>query len=98
MKSPWEPVLRDRGTDQTWELFKDIFHGELSNPRCKKPGRTGREWLSRDLLLKSRKKEMHSQWKQEYVPWDMVWMCIHVLICLESHTNTNVNVTYCSFS
>lgn len=44
MKSPWEPVLRDRGTDQTWQLFKDIFHGELSNPTCKKPGRTGREW------------------------------------------------------
>jgi len=49
-------VLRDRGTEQSWQIFKDAFHRvqELSVPRCKKSGSEGMRpaWLSQDLLVK----------------------------------------------
>ncbi|KFR04113.1 hypothetical protein Y956_00814, partial [Nipponia nippon] len=66
---PWEIVLKDKGTEQSWQLFKDTFlrAQELSIPLCKKSGRARRKpvWLSKDLLLNLRcKKEVHSQWKQ----------------------------------
>jgi len=34
-------VLRDRGAEQRWQIFKDAFHRtqELSVPRCKKSGK-----------------------------------------------------------
>jgi len=68
-KTPWETVLRDKGAEQSWQIFKDTFHKaqELSIPRCKKSGKEGRRlaWLSQDLLAKLKgKKEMHRQWKQ----------------------------------
>jgi len=25
-RTPWETVLRDRGTEQSWQVFKDVFH------------------------------------------------------------------------
>jgi len=59
----WEMVLRDRGAEQSWQIF---FHRaqELSVPRCKKSGKEGKRpaWLGRDLLvnLKS-KRELHRQ-------------------------------------
>ncbi|KFQ55696.1 hypothetical protein N334_04196, partial [Pelecanus crispus] len=73
-KKPWETVLRDRGTEQSWQIFKDAFHRaqELSVPKCKKSGKDGKRpaWLSRDLLVKLKsKRELHRQWKQGQVSW-----------------------------
>jgi len=49
-RTPWEMVLRDRGAEQSWQIFKDVFHRaqELSVPRCKKSGKEGKTpaWLS----------------------------------------------------
>ena len=81
VKIPWETVLRDRGTDQSWQHFKDTFLRvqELCIPMCKSSSRKS-TWLSTDLLVKLRcKKEMHRQWKQGHVAWveyrDAIWMC-----------------------
>jgi len=65
-------VLRDRGAEQSWKIFKDAFHRaqELSIPRCKKSGKEGKRpaWLSGNLLVKLKSKtEMHRQWKQRKV-------------------------------
>ncbi|KFQ62499.1 hypothetical protein N334_03741, partial [Pelecanus crispus] len=73
-RTPWETVLRDRGTEQTWQIFKDTFHRaqELSVPKCDKSGKEGKRpaWLSRDLLVKLKsKRELHRQWKQGQVSW-----------------------------
>ena len=58
---PWEVVLRDKGTEQSWQHFKDAFlrAQELLFPQNKKSGRQGRKpaWLSKDLLVKLRKKK-----------------------------------------
>ena len=47
----WEMALRDRGAEQSWQIFKDAFHRaqELSIPRCKKSGKEWKRlaWLSR---------------------------------------------------
>jgi len=68
-------VLRDRGAEQSWQIFKDTFHRvqELSVPRCKKSGKEGKRpaWLSQDLLIKLKgKRELHRQWKQGQVSWE----------------------------
>ena len=46
----WEMVLRDKGTEKSWQIFKDAFHTvqELSLPRCKNSGKEGKRpaWLS----------------------------------------------------
>jgi len=43
-------VLRDKGAEQSWQIFKDAFHRaqELSVLRCKKSGKEGKRpaWLS----------------------------------------------------
>jgi len=48
--TPWERVLRDRGAEQSWQIFKDTLQRvqELSVPRCKKSGKEGKRpsWLS----------------------------------------------------
>jgi len=53
-RTPWETVLRNRGTEQSWQLFKDVFHRaqELSIPKCKKSGREGKRpaWLRQEML------------------------------------------------
>jgi len=43
-KTPWEIALRDRGAEQSWQIFKDAFHRvqELSVPSCKKSGEEGK--------------------------------------------------------
>jgi len=43
-RTPWEMVLKDRGAEQSWQIFKDTFHRvqELSVCRCKKSGKEGR--------------------------------------------------------
>ncbi|KFR14245.1 hypothetical protein N306_11783, partial [Opisthocomus hoazin] len=74
-RSPWETVLRDRGTEQSWQVFKDVFHRaqELSIPKCKKSGREGKRlaWLRQEMLVKLRKKrELHRQWKQGLASWE----------------------------
>ena len=67
-RTPWETVLRDKGEEQSWQIFKDAFHRaqELLSPRNKKPGKEGKRpaWLSRDLIKLKDKKEMNRQWKQ----------------------------------
>ncbi|KAK4818274.1 hypothetical protein QYF61_009992 [Mycteria americana] len=83
-RTPWETALRDKGAEQSWQIFKDTFHTaqELSIPRCKKSGKEGKRpaWLSQDLLVKLKgKKEMHRQRKQGQVSWekyrDTAWLC-----------------------
>ncbi|KFQ99133.1 hypothetical protein Y956_03969, partial [Nipponia nippon] len=83
-RTPWETALRDKGAEQSWQIFKDIFHRvqELSIPSCKKSGKEGKRpaWLSHDLLVKLKgKKRMHRQWKQGQVSWeeyrDTVQLC-----------------------
>ncbi|KFQ85226.1 hypothetical protein N337_10020, partial [Phoenicopterus ruber ruber] len=80
----WTEFLRDKGAEQSWQIFKEAFHRaqELSIPGCKKSGKEGKRpaWLSRDLLVKLKgKKEMHRQWKQGQVSWeeyrDAAWLC-----------------------
>lgn len=69
---PWDTVLRERGSDQSWQVFKDIFLRvqELSIPMCNKSSREGRKpvWLSNDLVKLKQKKELYRQWKQGCVP------------------------------
>ncbi|KFQ53018.1 hypothetical protein N334_04373, partial [Pelecanus crispus] len=74
-RTHWETVLRDRGTEQSWQIFKDTFYRaqELLVLRCKKSGKEGKRpaWLSRDLLVKLKiKRELHRQWKQGQVSWE----------------------------
>ncbi|KFQ75881.1 hypothetical protein N337_12379, partial [Phoenicopterus ruber ruber] len=73
--TPWENALRDKGAEQSWKLFKDIFltAQELSIPTCNKSGKGGRRpaWLSKVLLVKLKhKKEMQKQWNQGHVSWE----------------------------
>jgi len=44
-RTPWEMVLRDRVSEQSWQIFKDSFHRaqDLSDHRCKKLGKKGRD-------------------------------------------------------
>ena len=63
-RTPSETVLRDKGTEQSWQVFKDVFQRaqELSIPKCKKSGREGKRpaWLRQEMLVKLRKKrELH---------------------------------------
>jgi len=83
---PGETVLRGRGEEKSWQIFKDGFHRgqELSVPRCKKSGKEGKRpvWLSRDLLVKLKgRKELHRQWKQGQICWeeyrDTAQLCRH---------------------
>ncbi|KFR03253.1 hypothetical protein N306_07323, partial [Opisthocomus hoazin] len=74
-RTPWEMVLRDRGTEQSWQVFKDVFQRaqELSIHKCKKSGREGKRpaWLRQEMLVKLRKKsELHRQWKQGLASWE----------------------------
>lgn len=54
--TPWETALRDKGAEQSQQLFKDIIlrAQELLIPTCKRSGKEGRkpEWPSKDLLVK----------------------------------------------
>ncbi|KFP65777.1 hypothetical protein N322_00654, partial [Cariama cristata] len=74
-RTPWETALRDKGAEQSWQIFKEIFYREqeVAIPRRKKLGKQGKRlaWLSRDLLAKLKaKKEMHRQWRQGQVSWE----------------------------
>ncbi|KFQ59414.1 hypothetical protein N334_04442, partial [Pelecanus crispus] len=74
-RTAWETVLRDKGMEQSSQIFKDTFHRvqDLSVPKCKKSGREGKRsaWLSQDLLVKLKsKRELHRQWKQRQVSWE----------------------------
>lgn len=57
---PCEAILKDKGMEQRWQLFKDIFlrAQELSIPQCKKSSRGGTKqaWLNKDLLVKLKDK------------------------------------------
>ncbi|KFW09685.1 hypothetical protein N327_13834, partial [Fulmarus glacialis] len=78
--APWETALRDKGAQQSWQLFKDIILSmqELSTPPCKKLGKEGRRpaWLMVKLKYK---KETHRRWNQGHVSWeeyrDTTWIC-----------------------
>ncbi|KFP56696.1 hypothetical protein N322_04880, partial [Cariama cristata] len=74
-RTPWETALRDKGAEQSWQIFKEIFYRvqKLAIPRRKKSGRQGKRpsWLSQDLLVKLKaKKEMHREWRQGQVSWE----------------------------
>ncbi|KFZ52648.1 hypothetical protein N338_12088, partial [Podiceps cristatus] len=71
----WEMVLRDRGTEQSWQIFKEVIRRaqELSIPWCKKLGKEGKRpaWLKREMLVAlRRKRDLHGQWKQGRVSWE----------------------------
>ncbi|KAK4825261.1 hypothetical protein QYF61_025722 [Mycteria americana] len=83
-RTRWETALRDKGAEQSWQIFKDAINRaqELSITSCKKSGKEGKRpaWMSPDLLVKLKgKKEMHRQWKQGQVSWeeyrDTAWLC-----------------------
>ncbi|KFO76697.1 hypothetical protein N303_06718, partial [Cuculus canorus] len=83
-RMPWETVLRDKGAEQSWQIFKDAFHKaqECSASICRKSGRKGKRpaWLSHDLLVKLKsKRELHRQCKQGQGTWevyrDTAWFC-----------------------
>jgi len=68
-KPPWESVLKDKGAEQIWQIFKDVFFRaqELSIPRYRKSGKEGKRpaWLNQDLLVKLKsEKKMHRPWRQ----------------------------------
>ncbi|KAK4831467.1 hypothetical protein QYF61_017715 [Mycteria americana] len=74
-RTPWKTALRDKGAEQSRQIFKDAFHKaqELSIPRYKKSGKEGKRQarMSQDLLVKLKgKKEMHRQWKQGQTSWE----------------------------
>ncbi|KFO79036.1 hypothetical protein N303_02326, partial [Cuculus canorus] len=82
--TPWDMVLQDKGAEQSWKIFKEAFHKvqERSVPVCRKSGRKGKRlaWLSRDLLVKlKKKKELHRHCKQGQRTWDVyrdvAWLC-----------------------
>ncbi|KFO76748.1 hypothetical protein N303_02927, partial [Cuculus canorus] len=74
-RTPWNMVLQYKGAEQSWKIFKEAFHKvqERSVPVCRKSGRKGKRpaWLSQDLLVKLKKKELHRQCKQGQGTWDM---------------------------
>jgi len=83
-RTPWQMVLRYRGTEQSWQILKNAFHRaqELSVPRCKNSGKERKRpaWLSGDLLVRLKsKRELCRQWKQGQGSWeeskDTVWLC-----------------------
>lgn len=80
----WETVIKHKGAEESWEIFKCTFlrEQELSIPTCKKLGKEVRRSasLSQDLLTKLKyKNEMHRQWRQEHASWEdyrnMAWEC-----------------------
>ncbi|GAB0178027.1 hypothetical protein GRJ2_000268000 [Grus japonensis] len=82
--TPWETALRNKGAEQSYQLFKDVFlrMQKLSIPTYKKSEKRIRRpaWFSKDLLIKLKcKKEMHRLWNQECVFWeeyrDVAQMC-----------------------
>uniref|UniRef100_A0A8B9UU32 Reverse transcriptase domain-containing protein n=1 Tax=Anas zonorhyncha TaxID=75864 RepID=A0A8B9UU32_9AVES len=66
---PWEAVLKGRGVQEGWELFKKeiLMAQEQSVPMCPNTSRWGRRpaWLNRELWLElSRKKRVYNLWKR----------------------------------
>jgi len=72
-KIPWEPVLEDKGAEQSWKIFMEavLRAQELSIPKCRKSGKEGKRlpWLNHSQLVKLEGQEkMHRQWRQGEVP------------------------------
>jgi len=42
-RTPWKTVLRDKGAEQSWQLFKDAFHGALDPQVLKNQERKARD-------------------------------------------------------
>ncbi|KFZ54394.1 hypothetical protein N338_05423, partial [Podiceps cristatus] len=83
-RTHWEMVLRDRGTEQSWQIFKEVIcrAQQLSIPRCNESGKEGKRpaWLRREMPVKlRRKRELHRQRKQGQASWeeyrDASWLC-----------------------
>ncbi|KFO79625.1 hypothetical protein N303_03515, partial [Cuculus canorus] len=73
-RTPCDMVLQDKGAEHSWKIFKEAFHKaqEPSVPVCRKSRREGKRlvWLSRELLVKlKKKKELHRQCKQGQGTW-----------------------------
>uniref|UniRef100_A0A493TTX5 Reverse transcriptase domain-containing protein n=1 Tax=Anas platyrhynchos platyrhynchos TaxID=8840 RepID=A0A493TTX5_ANAPP len=65
---PWEEVLKGRGVQEGWALFKRqiLMAQERSVPMCPKMSQRGRRpaWLNRELWLElRRKKRVYNLWK-----------------------------------
>uniref|UniRef100_A0A8B9VG58 Reverse transcriptase domain-containing protein n=1 Tax=Anas zonorhyncha TaxID=75864 RepID=A0A8B9VG58_9AVES len=65
---PWEVVLKGRGVQEGWALFKRqiLMAQERSVPMCPKMSQRGRRpaWLNRELWLElRRKKRVYNLWK-----------------------------------
>lgn len=70
--TPWKTAFRDKGAEQSWQLFKYIFlrAQEFSIPTHKKSGKEGSRpaWASKDLLVKLEcKKEMQAGEPGRYI-------------------------------
>ena len=67
-RGPWEAVLKGRGVQEGWALFKReiLMAQERSVPTCPKTSRHGRlAWLNRELQLElRRKKRVYNPWKK----------------------------------
>ncbi|XP_068521397.1 uncharacterized protein [Anas acuta] len=66
---PWEAVLKGRGVQEVWALFKKeiLMAQEWSVPTCPKTSWRGRRpaWLNRELHLElRRKKRVYNLWKK----------------------------------
>ncbi|GAB0201721.1 mitochondrial enolase superfamily member 1 [Grus japonensis] len=69
-RRPWETVLKGKGVQEGWALFKkEVFKAqEQSVPVCRKTKRRGRRlaWLKRELLLGLReKRRVYHSWKKQ---------------------------------
>lgn len=66
-ETSWETVLRNKGVEQKWQLFKDIFlrAQELLIDTYNYSGKKGLrpQWFIKNILVKLKyKKKMHRQW------------------------------------
>ncbi|KFQ28363.1 hypothetical protein N332_04074, partial [Mesitornis unicolor] len=66
---PWEAVLKGKGVQEGWTLFKKelLKAQEQAVPVCRKMSQRGRRpaWLNRELWLKLRKKKrVYNLWKK----------------------------------
>lgn len=84
VRTPWEIALKDKGEEQSWQIFKGISQeGRASETQVKEIGqeRQETEWLYWNILTELKgKNEMHRCWKKGQVSWkeyrNTVWLCM----------------------
>lgn len=73
-KTPWETALREKGAEQSWQIFTITFHAvqEFLITRYKISGQEGKTttWMGQDLLAKLKgKNETYKQRNQRQRSW-----------------------------